>query len=165
LPAIAFVTDSADQTRALGAALGRLLPLGTVVLLHGDLGAGKTTLTQGIAHGLGIREPIQSPTFTLVAEHEAQAADSASIRLFHLDLYRLSGEDDLDSFGWDQYISQTDAITVVEWPERAGTWLADEFLLIQLEAAGVDRRRITVEAVPSNGDLTAVLSHLRDVRL
>jgi tRNA threonylcarbamoyladenosine biosynthesis protein TsaE len=153
VPPLTLVTNSAAQTRDLGAALGRHLLPGTGVLLHGDLGAGKTTLTQGIAHGLGIRGPIQSPTFTLVAEHDG---------LYHLDLYRLSGEQDLDSFGWDHYLSPTDAITVVEWPERAGPSLPDEYLLVQLDVAGPDQRRITLEAVPPNSDLADVLTQLRD---
>jgi tRNA threonylcarbamoyladenosine biosynthesis protein TsaE len=161
LPAIAFVTDSADQTRSLGANLGRLLSPGTVVLLHGDLGAGKTTLTQGIALGLGIHEPIQSPTFTLVAEHKAQSGGSAVTRLYHLDLYRLAGADDLDSIGWDQYLSSPDAVVVVEWPERAGTWLPDEYLLVNLEPSGPDQRRITIEAVPPNGGLVDVIAAAR----
>jgi tRNA threonylcarbamoyladenosine biosynthesis protein TsaE len=156
VPPLSLVTHSAAETRAVGAALARLLPPGAVVLLHGDLGAGKTTLTQGIAHGLGIREPIQSPTFTLVGEHDG---------LYHLDLYRLAGEDDLDSFGWDHYLSPADAITVVEWPERAGSWLPEEYLLVQMEVTGPDQRRITLEAVPPHSDLADVITRLRRVEM
>jgi tRNA threonylcarbamoyladenosine biosynthesis protein TsaE len=162
VPAIAYVTVSAEQTRALGARLGRLLRPGDVVLLHGDLGAGKTTLTQGIAHGLGVREQIQSPTFTLVAEHAGETADGEPINLYHLDLYRLAGEEDLDSFGWESYLAPVDGISVVEWPERAGTWLPEEYLLVRIESEGVDRRRVTVEAMPSNGRMIALVADLRD---
>jgi tRNA threonylcarbamoyladenosine biosynthesis protein TsaE len=151
VPAISFVSESTEQTRELGAALGRLLGPGDVVLLHGDLGSGKTTLTQGIAQGLSVREYVQSPTFTLVAEHDGRTADGVPVRLYHLDLYRLEGEDDLRSFGWDQYLAPVDGVTVVEWPERAGTWLPEEYLLVRLQVAGPDRRRIDVEAVPRSG--------------
>jgi tRNA threonylcarbamoyladenosine biosynthesis protein TsaE len=161
VPPITLVTDSAEQTREIGARLGRLLRPGDVVLLHGDLGAGKTTLTQGIAQGLGVREQIQSPTFTLVAEHEGQTVEEAPIRLYHLDLYRLAGEEDLDSFGWEQYLAPVDGVAVVEWPERAGSWLPEEYLLVRLELDGADRRRVMVEAVPPNSDMTDVVSELR----
>jgi tRNA threonylcarbamoyladenosine biosynthesis protein TsaE len=162
VPPIAFTTTGAGQTRVLGAALGRLLRPGDVVLLHGDLGSGKTTLAQGIAQGLGVREQIQSPTFTLVAEHEGQATGGDRIRLYHLDLYRLAGEEDLESFGWDDYLSPSDGVSVVEWPERAGSWLPDEYLLVRLESAGADLRRIGVEAVPRNGRMTEIVAELRN---
>ncbi len=162
MPAIAYVTESAEQSRALGVRIGRLLRTGDVVLLHGDLGAGKTTLTQGIAQGLGVREQIQSPTFTLVAEHAGQTAGGEPITLYHLDLYRLAGEDDLESFGWEHYLAPPDGVSVVEWPERAGSWLPEEYLLVRLESDGVDRRRVTVEATPSNGRLSALVADFRD---
>ena len=142
-------TTTADQTRALGAALGKAVPTGTTILLHGDLGAGKTTLTQGIATGLGITEPVQSPTFTLVNEPDG-TRDGQPIRLYHLDLYRLDGEGDLDSFGWEEYLAPADGITVVEWPERAGAALPDTYFLVRIEDAGDGTRRLTVESVPAS---------------
>jgi tRNA threonylcarbamoyladenosine biosynthesis protein TsaE len=162
VPPLTFVTGSADQTRALGAEIGRLLRPGDVVLLHGDLGAGKTTLAQGIAQGLGVREQIQSPTFTLVAEHEGQTNSREPISLYHLDLYRLAGEEDLDSFGWEQYLAPVDGVSVVEWPERAGSWLPQEFLLVRLEPAGADVRRVSVKATPPNGRMIELIADLRD---
>jgi tRNA threonylcarbamoyladenosine biosynthesis protein TsaE len=161
LPAITYVTNSAIETRDFGATLGRLLRPGDVVLLHGDLGAGKTTLTQGIAQGLGVHEPIQSPTFTLVAEHTGETAEGEPINLYHLDLYRLAGEDDLDSFGWEQFLAPSDGISVVEWPERAGTWLPEDYLLVRLEPEGADRRRVTIEAIPANGRFASVVGDVR----
>lgn len=154
-------TDSVEATRKLGQVLGTHLPLGAVVLLHGDLGAGKTTLTQGIAHGLGIVEPIQSPTFTLVAEHESRDSGDQPMRLYHLDLYRLSDESDLESIDWDHYRAPSDGISVIEWPERAGTWLPNDYLLMTIEQTGPDGRRITIEAVPADGPMAAVIDHLR----
>jgi tRNA threonylcarbamoyladenosine biosynthesis protein TsaE len=134
---IELISGSADETRRIGEALGRWAREGTVLLLHGDLGAGKTTLTQGLACGMGIVEPIQSPTFTLVAEHQG-----AALRLLHLDLYRLSGPDELESLGFDQFLEPVNAIAVIEWPERAGHWLPDSYVLVELTSAGPDRRHV-----------------------
>jgi tRNA threonylcarbamoyladenosine biosynthesis protein TsaE len=140
LASIELISASAEETQRIGEAIGDWAPNGTVLLLHGDLGAGKTTLTQGLARGLGIAEPIQSPTFTLVAEHQG-----AALRLLHLDLYRLSGPDELESLGFDQFLEPVNSVTVIEWPERAGHWLPDAYLLIELTSAGPDRRRIRLQ--------------------
>jgi tRNA threonylcarbamoyladenosine biosynthesis protein TsaE len=148
---IELIASSAEETRRIGELIGRWAADGTVILLHGDLGAGKTTLAQGLARGMGIDEPIQSPTFTLVAEHQGTA-----LRLFHLDLYRLSGPDELESIGFDQFLEPDGAVTVIEWPERAGGWLPDQCVLIELNPSGPDRRRITVHRngeVPGWSDL------------
>lgn len=157
---VEIVSESPEQTRALGAAIGRRLRPGDVVLLHGDLGAGKTTLTQGIAEGLGIHDYVQSPTFTLVAEHSGRTAAGDPIVLYHLDLYRLSGAHDLESFGYDEFLAPVDGITVIEWPERAEGWLPDAYLLVHLEVAGPEQRRITVEAIPNVGHLADLVRDL-----
>lgn len=141
MTAVEMVTEGADETRALGERIGRRLLDGSVVLLNGDLGAGKTTLAQGIAVGFGVQEPVQSPTFTLVAEYTG--ADRR--RLYHLDLYRLQDEADLVSFGYEQYIDPADGISIIEWPERAGNWLPAAFLLIDLGIAGPSARRLRFE--------------------
>jgi len=144
-----LVMTSADETRAFGRHLGAALRPGAVVLLSGDLGAGKTTLAQGIATGLGVTDHVQSPTFTLVAEYAGRTGDGTSITLYHLDLYRLSGESDLESFGFDQYLDPVDGVTLIEWPERAGTWLPEAFGLIELEWAGTERRLVRLSTVPN----------------
>lgn len=131
--------ESADGMRALGREIAATLHTGDIVLLHGDLGAGKTTFTQGVAAALGIEGPIQSPTFTLVREH--QGRDN---RLYHLDLYRLVDPDELEDIGYETYINPTDGITLIEWPERAGDWLPDVFLLVNIEHLGGDRRSVTI---------------------
>ncbi|CAA9549044.1 MAG: tRNA threonylcarbamoyladenosine biosynthesis protein TsaE [uncultured Thermomicrobiales bacterium] len=146
--ALTLTTTTPDQTRVVGAALGRLVPPRTVILLHGDLGAGKTTLAQGIAQGLGVPGPVQSPTFTLANEHDG-IRDGAPIRLYHLDLYRLAGEGDLDGVGWDAYLAAADGVTVVEWPERAGSALPEAYWLVRLEDTGDGGRRLTFSEVPS----------------
>jgi tRNA threonylcarbamoyladenosine biosynthesis protein TsaE len=139
-----FLSTGTAETRAFGTRLAQQLRAGDVVLLHGDLGAGKTTLTQGIAQGLGVTEPVQSPTFTLVGEHLGYTAGGDPIRLYHLDLYRLGGEDDLADIGFDDLLAPRGGISVIEWPERAGTWLPDRYILITIEPIREETRRLTI---------------------
>jgi len=155
-----LITRSADETRALGAGLGRLLRPGDVVLLHGDLGSGKTTLTQGIAQGLGVADEVQSPTFTLVGEHSGETANGAPLTLYHLDLYRLPGPEELESFGYDEYLAPRAGVTVIEWPERAAGWLPEAYLLVRLEHFGGDARRLTFTAQPPHGPAARLVAEL-----
>lgn len=131
------IIESAAAMQALGRELAASLQPGDVVMLHGDLGAGKTTFTQGVAQGLGIDSPVQSPTFTLVREH-----DAPTMRLYHLDLYRLDSPDELEDIGYEVYINPPDGVSLIEWPERAGDWLPDRFLLVHIEHLGEDRRSV-----------------------
>ena len=110
-----------------GEELGRSLRAPTIITLQGDLGTGKTTLAQAICRGVGVREDVTSPTFALVNEYHAERAT-----VFHLDLYRLQGPDDLTNLAWDDVIN-SDAIIIVEWPERAGTGMPADALKIRLE--------------------------------
>ena len=158
---IDLVSSSAEQTREIGARLGRRLRPGDLVLLHGDLGAGKTTLAQGIARGLGVEGYVQSPTFTLVNEHEGCAAGGAAVTLYHLDLYRLAGEEDLESFGFDDYLAPPDGVSLIEWPERAVGRLPDTYLLVRLEPLAEGKRRLLIEPVPPAGRYAAWLAELR----
>lgn len=129
-------SHSADATRRVGETIGRAAVPGTVVLLYGDLGAGKTTLTQGIGAALGVDE-VSSPTFLLAAEHVG------SLRLHHVDLYRLEETDDLSSLGLDDVLG-IDDLVVVEWPER---YLADWPDHLALTLTGEDdERKITMTA-------------------
>lgn len=156
---VEVVSRSAEETRQIGARLGRRLRPGDVVLLHGDLGSGKTTLAQGMARGLGVREYVQSPTFALIAEHVGEGPDGSPLRLYHLDLYRLTDERDLDSFGYDQYLAPDDGVTVIEWPERAGAWLPERYILVRLAWVAPDARRMAFEGVP-HGAFSEILTRL-----
>lgn len=109
-----FVSQANESTQALGTALASLLRNGQVVALHGDLGAGKTVLSRGVARGLGITEAVTSPTFTVAQEY--QAPDGR--RFNHLDMYRIDDERSALAFGIEEYLFDPDAITLVEWPER-----------------------------------------------
>lgn len=124
--------SDADAMRAFGRSFASHLRRGDVVLLHGELGAGKTTLTQGIAAGLGVQGPVQSPTFSIVLEHDGVDADGGGLHLYHLDLYRLDDPEDLENLGYDQYIEPVDGISIIEWPERAGPCLPERFWLLRI---------------------------------
>jgi len=127
-----FEVHSVEETWALAKEFAKELTPGTVVCLGGDLGAGKTTFTQGLAAALGVPGRVTSPTFCIVQEHAG-----ASTLLVHMDLYRLHGEDDVLAIGWEDYLARG-AILVVEWPERAET-------LIPAEARHVEFRRLDDE--------------------
>jgi tRNA threonylcarbamoyladenosine biosynthesis protein TsaE len=154
------VTQSPAETVALGEALARRLRDGDVVLLHGDLGAGKTTLAKGIASALGIEDVVSSPSFSLVNEYDTRLA-AAVTRLYHLDLYRLRGEEDLASIGFEDFVAPADGVTLVEWPERAATALPDRFLLIEIETVGSDIRRLRFVPVPDDDVWTCRIENLR----
>jgi tRNA threonylcarbamoyladenosine biosynthesis protein TsaE len=141
-PAFDIISHSPDQTRAIGAHLGKIVPRGSLLLLSGDIGAGKTTFVQGLARPLQTGDQIQSPTFTIVAEHTGTDADGRPIRLYHIDLYRLEGDGDLDSVGLDEYLSDPDGITVIEWPERGRDWLPEAYLLIDLQSVSDSKRNL-----------------------
>ena len=139
---------SPGAMRELGVELAGQLRAGQVILLNGDLGAGKTTLAQGIAHGLGVAESVTSPTFTLVAEHSVAVDERGIETLYHLDLYRLNDPADLDSIGYDDYLAPVDGVSLIEWPERAGNWLPDTATIVEIEYAGPDRRDVTIRVFP-----------------
>ena len=149
-------TESSEHTERLGEVLGGWLQPGDVVLLHGDLGAGKTTLTKGIAKALGVQDTVSSPSFALVNEYALPL-----VRLFHLDLYRLDDPDDLESIGFAELTSAEDAIAIVEWPERAGPELPDRYLLVDIAYAGEGQRSLRLTGVPDTTwqDRLAALRH------
>lgn len=137
---IALTTISAEETTALGERLGRLLGPGDVVALFGDLGAGKTTLTKGIAVGLGLAADIHSPTFTLIHEHPG------AVPLYHVDLYRLSSEEEVETLGLEEYI-YSDGVTIIEWADRMKSILPKDRLDITLRMQGDTERELTFETV------------------
>ena len=138
-----LTTRSAAETIALGERLARLLRPGMVVALQGDLGSGKTVLTRGLAHGLGIAEPVTSPTFTVVQEY--RRPDQSWF--FHLDMYRIDSESAALAFGIEEYLFAPHGITVVEWPERIAG-LFDETptttAIIHLEHLAPGQRRLVL---------------------
>jgi tRNA threonylcarbamoyladenosine biosynthesis protein TsaE len=138
-----FISHSLEQTRRLGARLGALLQPGDVLCLEGNLGTGKTCLTQGIGQGMGIVEPITSPTFTLIAEHQPPLPAPT---LYHIDVYRLNSPvDEAWALGLDEYL-MGDGVCVIEWADRIQKALPEERLWITLRHLDVSKRGIVMKA-------------------
>ena len=133
-----MITHSPAETRALGARLARLLLPGDVLILEGDLGAGKSEFTRGIARGLGIEGPVASPSFTILNVY-----DEGRIPLYHFDWYRLSGTDELYDMGLDEYLGG-DGVAVVEWPSRCPEAVPEDHLLIRIIPVDETSREITL---------------------
>ena len=141
-----FITHSPEETEALGAALAKLLVPGDIIAYRGDLGAGKTAFTRGLTRGLGCREPVTSPTYTIVNEYL-----SGRLPLFHFDMYRLTSSEDLWGIGWEDYLDRG-GVCAVEWSENVEDAM-ENALWVTLEALPDDSRRITLEG---EKDLAAV---------
>ena len=120
---------------AEGEALGQSLPPGAVILLEGDLGAGKTTFAKALARGLGVESGVTSPTYALVHRYQGRRGP-----IFHVDCYRLRSPDEAADLDWHSLVSEGDAL-IVEWPERAGSWIPPATLRFHLHHLGDDRRR------------------------
>ena len=143
-----FEVNSVEETWELAKKLAAELRPGDVICLEGDLGAGKTTFTQGLAAAMGVPGRVNSPTFCIVQEHRASANLQPSTSnlqpafLVHMDLYRLHGEDDVIAIGWEDYLAEG-AILVVEWPERAGALIpAEAKHVVFTHLDGEESRRI-----------------------
>ncbi len=142
-PSNVLILPNFEATKALGQKLGQNLPQGSVLLLKGDLGAGKTTLVQGIGEGLGITDPIVSPTFTLINEY-----NQGRLPLYHLDLYRLQPEEVAELY-LEQYWEQGEVlpgITAIEWPEKL-PYLPLNYLEIQLSYINGAGRQVILQPV------------------
>ena len=142
-----FTTNSPAQTESIGAALGKIIEPGTVIAYRGDLGAGKTAFTRGLARGLGCTEIVTSPTYTIVNEYLG-----GRIPLFHFDMYRLRSSDDLFDIGWEDYLDRG-GVCAVEWSENVDDAMEDA-LYITIEKLGEDTRRITIEGGGGLADLS-----------
>ena len=132
-----ITTHSADETQALGQKLASRLAPGDVIAYFGDLGAGKTAFTRGLAQGLGITDPVTSPTYTIVNEYL-----SGRMPLFHFDMYRLSTSEELFDIGWEDYLARG-GVCAVEWSENMDDALTDA-ICVRIERTGDDSRRITI---------------------
>jgi tRNA threonylcarbamoyladenosine biosynthesis protein TsaE len=136
---ILAATKSADDTRDLAAQLAGVAVAGDVILLSGDLGAGKTTFTQGFGRGLGVPDRITSPTFTLVQTYVGR------LKLVHVDVYRLDHLQEVVDLGLPELLDDR-AVALIEWGEAAAPVLAPEFLRVRLEFGDdADERRLTIE--------------------
>jgi tRNA threonylcarbamoyladenosine biosynthesis protein TsaE len=129
------LTLDENEMKKWGRDLGEALVPPLVVSLSGDLGAGKTTLTQAICEGYGVSESVTSPTYALVHRYDAEKS-----AVYHVDLYRLDNESQLTNIGWDDLLAER-AIVIVEWPERAGNRMPDDHLHIDIEYLDGDAGR------------------------
>ena len=136
-----LITRSPEETEKLGAALAEKLLPGTVIAYRGDLGAGKTAFTRGLARGLGCREQVTSPTYTIVNEYLG-----GRMPLFHFDMYRLSSADDLFDIGWEDYLERG-GVCAVEWSEQVAEALPPEAVRVTIARCPdhEDWRSITIE--------------------
>ncbi|MBR4971498.1 MAG: tRNA (adenosine(37)-N6)-threonylcarbamoyltransferase complex ATPase subunit type 1 TsaE [Oscillospiraceae bacterium] len=142
-----YITNAPQETEAVGQALAQKLLPGTVIAYRGDLGAGKTAFTRGLARGLGCGDPVTSPTYTIVNEYL-----SGRLPLFHFDMYRLRSAEDLFDIGWEDYLERG-GVCAVEWSENVEEAL-ENFMLVTIEKIGEESRRITIEG----GEMLADLS-------
>ena len=133
-----YISKNAEDTEKLGLRLGNSLKKGDVISLRGSLGAGKTVLAKGIAKALDIEEAIVSPTFTLVQEYDG------SMKMYHLDLYRLSGEDEFESMGGEEFL-YPDGITLVEWSEKIESMLPENTIFIEITINDDETRTISIK--------------------
>ncbi|MBO7482849.1 MAG: tRNA (adenosine(37)-N6)-threonylcarbamoyltransferase complex ATPase subunit type 1 TsaE [Kiritimatiellae bacterium] len=140
-----FETNSVEETWNLAREFAKELRPGTVVCLEGDLGAGKTTFTQGLASAMGVRGRVTSPTFCIVQEHEG---DGGGL-LVHMDLYRLHGEDDVLAIGWEDYLARG-AVLVVEWPERAGSLIPPDARHVEMRHVSEESRIVHIDTRPDS---------------
>ena len=142
-----FLTNSPEETERVGAALGKILNPGTVLAYRGDLGAGKTAFTRGLARGLGYAEPVTSPTYTIVNEYLG-----GRLPLFHFDMYRLASSDDLWDIGWDDYLDRG-GVCAVEWSENVDDAM-ENAILVTIHKTGETSRRIEIEGGENLADLS-----------
>ena len=142
-----FITNSPMETEAIGAALSKILTPGSVIAYRGDLGAGKTAFTRGLARGLGVGDPVTSPTYTIVNEYLG-----GRMPLFHFDMYRLHSADDLWDIGWEDYLERG-GICAVEWSENVRDAMENP-ITVTIEKLGEDTRRITIEGGENLADLS-----------
>ena len=137
-----YVTNSPAETEALGQRLAERLQPGDVIAYTGDLGAGKTAFTRGLARGLGITERITSPTFTIVNEYQG-----GRLPLFHFDMYRLGSSDELYEIGWEDYLARG-GVCAVEWSENVADALEEDCIRVDIRQGDTEnQRKITVEGV------------------
>ncbi len=142
-----YYTNDPRQTEDVGAALGAVLQPGTVIAYLGDLGAGKTAFTRGLARGLGATDLVTSPTYTIVNEYL-----SGRLPLFHFDMYRLASSDDLWDIGWEDYLDRG-GVCAVEWSENVADAL-ENAVTVRIDKLGEEQRKITISGGPELEDLS-----------
>ena len=142
-----FITNAPEQTEEIGCALGKVIKPGAVIAYRGDLGAGKTAFTRGLARGLGAKDLVTSPTYTIVNEYLG-----GRLPLFHFDMYRLASSDDLWDIGWEDYLER-EGVCAVEWSENVADAM-ENAVTVTIEKLGENTRRITIEGGQGYADFS-----------
>lgn len=142
-----FITNTPEETELVGQRLGERLLGGEIIAFRGDLGAGKTAFTRGIAKGLGITMRVTSPTYTIVNEYIG-----GRMPLFHFDMYRLASEDDLFEIGWEDYLRRG-GVCAVEWSENVSEAMEDA-ISVEIEKISDESRKITIEGSVADADIS-----------
>lgn len=145
------ITYTAEETKRIAKKLAFLLSSGDVITLEGDLGAGKTTFTKGIAEGLGVKEMITSPTFTIIKEY------TGNIPLYHMDAYRLEHSE--EDMGFHEYFNG-EGVSVIEWAQFIADYLPEERLNVKIDYLGENKRKITFS--PQGNYFKKLVNHLTD---
>lgn len=140
-----YRTETPDQTVRLGLEIGKQLQPGSVVALHGPLGAGKTTLAKGIARSLNIEEALTSPSFTLIAEYEG-SREGNPVTLYHIDLYRISHPQEIEDLGMEEILNG-EGICVIEWAEKASEFLPESTVRVEIVIEDKGRRQIKIRGL------------------
>ena len=142
-----FITHSPEETEKIGEALAKSLQPGTILAYRGNLGAGKTAFTRGLARGLDCKETVTSPTYTIVNEYLG-----GRLPLFHFDMYRLASSDDLWDIGWEDYLER-EGVCAVEWSENVQDAM-ENAVTVTIEKLGENTRRITIEGGQGYADFS-----------
>ena len=145
-------SNSPEETKKFGRKLGEKLKPGDIVCLQGNLGAGKTVLAKGICAGLGVKEEITSPTYNVINEYRGK------VKVNHIDLYRTHTEEELLDLGFEEYL-YGDGVCIVEWPDKAGTLMPDNYLDINLQGEG-DTREIRL--IPQANKFIGLITELKE---
>lgn len=138
-----FITKTSKETQKLGYDFGKVLEKGDIVCLYGDLGSGKTTFVQGLAEGLGIKQRIISPTFIIVRNYKIKNYESGIMNFYHVDLYRIEREKELEGLGLGEVLNDNLNIVVIEWAERMLSLLPKKRIDIKFFYEKNNIRRIT----------------------
>ncbi len=139
-----IISNSEQETELLATKIAQSLPVGSILALHGNLGAGKTVFSRGFARGLGITEPVSSPTYTIIQEYQL---DDNNI-FYHMDLYRIDNSISALGFGIDEFFADAQGYSLIEWPERISDILPPHTIHLQLTVTGEDSRSIQVIDAP-----------------
>lgn len=153
-----IITKNHSETQQLGRSLGPLLQPGDVLVVSGELGAGKTTFVQGLAEGMGIEAQITSPTFTIIHEYQGR-----NMPLYHIDAYRLDTPVEIKELGLEEYF-YGDGVTAIEWAEKIKGWLPPDYLYVKLEkiSAHPEQRKIQI-GEQGSGSYAGLLEELRQI--